>query len=81
MLAPQPNRKVCPVLMEDLRRNRLRIKLGDLLEYMEGAEEVATGIAREHLEYTAMAEAVRNALDVVLMACEVEAHGEHKSGD
>ena len=67
--------------MEDLPRNRLRIKLGDLLEYMEGAEEVATGIAREHLEYTAMAEAVRNALDVVLMACEVEAHGEHKSCD
>ena len=81
MLAPQPNRKGCPILMEDLPTNRLRIKLGDLLEHMEGAEEVATGIAREHLEYTAMAEVVRNALDVVLMACEVEAHGEHKSGD
>ena len=67
--------------MGDLARNRLRMMLGDLLEYMEGAEEVATGIAREHLEYTAMAEVVRNALDVVLMACEVEAHGEHKSGD
>jgi hypothetical protein len=67
--------------MEDLPRNRLRIMLGDLLEHMEGAEELATNIAREHLEYTAMAEAVRNATDVVLMACEVEAYGERKSGD
>ena len=67
--------------MEDLPRNRLRIMLGDLLEYMEGAEEVATGIARENLEYTAMAEAVRNTKEIVLMACEVEAHGERKSGD
>ena len=67
--------------MEDLRRNRLRIMLGDLLEYMEDAEEVATGIARVHLEYTAMAEAVRNATDVVLMACEVEAYGERRSND
>jgi hypothetical protein len=67
--------------MEDLPRNKLRIMLGDLLEHMEGAEEVATGIAREYPEYTAMAEAVRNATDVVLMACEVEAYGEGKSGD
>jgi hypothetical protein len=67
--------------MEGLPRNRLRIMLGDLLEYMEGAEEVATGIAREHLEYTAMAEAVRNATEIVLMACEVEAYGERRSND
>ncbi len=67
--------------MEDLPRNRLRINLGDLLEHMEGAEEVATGIAREYLEYTAMAEAVRNVTDVVLMACEVEAYSERKSND
>ena len=67
--------------MEDLPRNRLRIMLGDLLEHMEGAEEVATGIAREYLEYTAMAEAVRNATDIVFMACEAEAYGERKSGD
>jgi hypothetical protein len=67
--------------MEDLHRNRLRIMLGDLLEYMEGAEEVATGIAREYLEYTAMAEAVRNATEIVLMACEVEAYGERRSND
>jgi hypothetical protein len=67
--------------MEDVPRNRLRIMLGDLLEYMEGAEEVATGIAREYIEYTAMAEAVRNATEIVLMACEVEAYGERRSND
>ena len=67
--------------MEDLPGNRLRIMLGDLLEHMEGAEELATGIAQEYLEYTAMAEAVRNATDVVLMACEVEAYGERSSND
>ena len=55
--------------------------LGDLLEYMEGAEELATGIAREYLEYTAMAEAVRNETEIVLMACEVEAYGESRSND
>jgi hypothetical protein len=55
--------------------------LGDLLEHMEGAEELATKIAREYLEYTAMAETVRSAKDVVLMACEVEAYGERTSGD
>ena len=67
--------------MEDLPRNRLRIMLGDLLEYMEGADEVATVIAREYIEYTAMAEAVRNATEIVLMACEVEAYGERRSID
>ena len=67
--------------MEDLRRNALRMMLGDLLEHMEDAEELATKIAREYLAYTAMAEVVRNATDVVLMACEVEAHGERSSGD
>ena len=67
--------------MEDLHRNALRMVLGDMLEYMEGAEELATKIAREYLEYTAMAEAVRSAKDVVLMACEVVAYGERTSGD
>ena len=67
--------------MEDLRSNRLRMMLGDLLEHMEGAEEVATGISREYLEYTAMAQAVRNATEIVLMACEVEAYGEGRSND
>ena len=69
------------ILMGDLARNRLRMMLGDLLEHMEGAEEVATGIAREYLEYTAMAQAVRNATEIVLMACEVEAYGEPRSND
>ena len=67
--------------MEDLARYRLRIMLGDLLEHMESAEGLATEIAGEHPEYRAMAEAVCNATDVVLMACEVEAHGERESGD
>ena len=67
--------------MGDLARNTLRMMLGDLLEYMEGAEELATKISREHLEYTAMAQAVGEAADVVLMACEAEAYGEDKSGD
>ena len=67
--------------MEDLPKHRLRAMLGDLLEYMEGAEELATKIARQHLEYTAMAEAVSNAADVVLMACEAEAYGAGRGGD
>jgi hypothetical protein len=67
--------------MDELPRNKLRMMLGDLLEHMEVAEELATKIAREHLEYTAMAEVVRDATDVVLVACEVEAYGERKSGD
>jgi hypothetical protein len=67
--------------MGDLARNRLRMMLGDLLEYMEGAEGLATKIAREHVEYTAMAQAVGKAADVVLMACEAEAYGEDESGD
>ena len=67
--------------MGDLARNRLRMMLGDLLEYMEGAEGLATKIAREHVEYAAMAQAVGKAADVVLMACEAEAYGEDESGD
>ena len=67
--------------MEDLHRNALRMMLGDLLEDMENAGELATNIAREYLAYRAMAEAVRNATDVVLMACEVEAYGERRSDD
>ena len=63
--------------MEELPRNTLRMMLGDLLEHMEGAEELAAKIAREHLEYAAMAQVVREATDVVLVACEVEAYGEH----
>ena len=67
--------------MGDLARSRLTMMLGDLLEYMESAEELATKVAREHVEYTAMTQAVGKAADVVLMACEAEAYSERKSGD
>ena len=32
--------------MKDPSRNRLRIRLGELLDHMEGAQEVASGIAQ-----------------------------------
>jgi hypothetical protein len=39
--------------------------LGELLDHMEGAQKVASGIAQEYPEYEAMAEAaLRNATDV-----------------
>ena len=59
--------------MEDPARNRLRTMLGELLDHLEGAEEVASGIAQEYPEYEAMAQAVSNATDMVGMACELEA--------
>ena len=55
--------------------------LGELLEHMEGAQEVASGLARERTEYAAMAEAVRSATDMVSMACELEAYGEPEIED
>ena len=58
--------------------------LGELLDYMEGAQEVASGIAQEsqeYPEYITMAEAVGNANDMVTMACELEAYGERESND
>jgi hypothetical protein len=67
--------------MEDPSRNRLRTMLGELLDHMEGAQEVASGIAQNYPEYRAMAEAVRSATDMVAMACELEAYGERESGD
>ncbi len=67
--------------MEDPNRNRLRTMLGELLDHMEGAQEVAGGIAQEYLEYEAMAEAVRSATDMVAMACELEVYGERGSDD
>ena len=33
--------------MEDPGRNKLRIMLGELLDHMEGAQEVASGIAQD----------------------------------
>ena len=67
--------------MEDLSRNRLRTMLGELLDHMESAEEVASGIAQKYPEYRAMAQAVRSATDMVAMACELEAYGERESDD
>ncbi len=67
--------------MEEPATDRLRIMLGDLLDHMEGAQEVASGIAQEYPEYEAMAEAVSNATDMVAMARELEAHGQRESGD
>jgi hypothetical protein len=40
--------------MEDPARNRLRTMLGELLDHLEGAQEVASGIAQEYPEYEAM---------------------------
>jgi hypothetical protein len=67
--------------MEDPARNRLRTMLGELLDHMEGAQEVASGIAQKYPEYQAMAQAVSNATDMVAMACELEAYGKRESDD
>ena len=55
--------------------------LRELLDHLEGAQEVASGIAQEYSEYEAMAEAVRSATDMVAMACELEAYDERESDD
>jgi hypothetical protein len=57
---------------EDPARNRLRTMPGELVDHMEGAHEVASGIAQEYPEYEAMAQAVRKATDMVAMACELQ---------
>ena len=67
--------------MEEPARNRLRIMLGGLLDHMEGAQEVASGIAQEYPEYEAMAEAVRKATDMVTMACELKTHNQYEDDD
>jgi hypothetical protein len=67
--------------MEEPSRIRLRTTLGELLDHMEGAQEVASGIAYEYPEYEAMAEAVSNATEMVAMARDLEAHGQRESGD
>ena len=68
-------------MAEDPARNRLRTMLGELLDHLDGAQEVASGIAQEYPEYAAIAEAVGNANDMVAMACELEAYGESESDD
>jgi hypothetical protein len=67
--------------MADPTRNKLRTMLGELLDHMEGAQDVASGIAQEYAEYEAMAEAVRSATEMVAMACELEAYGQRESDD
>ena len=67
--------------MVDPTSNRLRTMLGDLLDHMEGAREVASGIVHEYPEYEAMAEEVRKATDMVAMACELEAYRKRQSHD
>ena len=68
-------------LAEDPARNRLRTMLGEVLDHMEGAQEVASRIAQKYPDYEAMAEAVRSATDMVAMAWELEAYGERESDD
>lgn len=67
--------------MEDPARNRLRTMLGELLDHIEGAQEVASGIAQEYPEYEAMFESVQGAAKMVAMAYELEAHGQCESDD
>jgi hypothetical protein len=67
--------------MEEPARNKLGIMLGELLENMEDAQEVASGLAREYPEYRAMAEAVHWAEDIVSIACELEAYGEREGNE
>ena len=62
-------------------RNSLRTMLGELLDHMEGAQDVASGIAQEYPEYEAMAEEVRKATDMVAMACELEAYRKRQSNN
>ena len=62
-------------------RNSLRTMLEELLDHMEGAQDVASGIAQEYPEYEAMAEEVRKATDMVAKACELEGYRKHESHD
>ena len=55
--------------------------LGELLDHMEGAQEAASGIAQEYPEYEAMAEEMRKATNVVVMACELKAYRKRESND
>ena len=64
---------------------RLRTTLGELLDDMEGAQEVASKSPQKYPDYEAMAEAmaeaVRSAVDIVAMACELEPYGEREVDD
>jgi hypothetical protein len=65
--------------MVEKAANTLRTMLGELLDHMEGAQDVASGVAQEYPDYEAVAQAVSNATDMVAMACEVEAYGQRES--
>ena len=67
--------------MEQPGRIRLRTMLGELLDHMESAQEVASGIAHEYPEYEAIAEAVSNATEMVAMVGELEGHGQREDDD
>jgi hypothetical protein len=67
--------------VEDPARNILRIMLGELLDHMKGAQDIASGIAQKYPEYEAMAEEMRKATDMVAMACEPEAYRKRQSDD
>jgi hypothetical protein len=67
--------------MADPTSNRLRTMLGELLDHIEGAQEVASGTAHEYPEYEAMAEAVSNATEMEAIACGLEAYGQGESDD
>jgi len=54
---------------------------GRVIDHLEGAQEVAGGIAQEYPEYEAMAEAVSSAAEMVAMAYELEAYSERGSDD
>jgi hypothetical protein len=47
-----------------------------VLDHMEGAQVVASGIAQKYPEYEAMAEEVRKATDMVAMACDLEGYSD-----
>ena len=55
--------------------------LGGLSDHMEGAQDVASGIAQVYPEYEAMAEAVRSAAKIVMTAYEPEAYGQRENDD
>jgi hypothetical protein len=54
--------------------------LGELLGHTEGAQEVASGIARVP-QARGDAQAVRSATNMVAMACELEDYGEREGDD
>ncbi len=65
--------------MEDAGRKKRGTMLGELLEHMESAQEVASRLGREYPEYAALAEMARSATELVLMARESEAYGQPES--